>query len=447
MKELPFRLPENYPTRVRIMTKKRFDYCILDSAPLLTGTISPDLSDHFYTVPAVFDEIKDEASRQRLANLPFRLVTKNPSPEAVALVHRFARSTGDITVLSATDLQVVALAVTVELEQNGLASKIRRFPEELPKSTVHDGTGSVVVTQSHKKNARQPRKKTGAIEVSDFSDHENDTKADAAKLAKELAEKAKLEEEKEAEDSEGEWITPENIKSVTGEGKKKKKKNKKKKQPESTESNEVESKEKIESVESKEPKPELKKIACVTADFAMQNVLLKIRCQLYTTDGVRIKTIKNFLLRCHACYTTTLNMDARFCPKCGGPTLMRCSYLLDESGRIHVFLRGDYQFNLRGTKYSIPTPTGGRQGAELILREDQKEYVKQREHYQRIQNKLQKAEAVDFEEALDDRIAAVFGAAGSAGAGKNRRYDQYDGFSLPVVGHGRKNPNVSRKKV
>lgn len=137
-------------------------------------------------------------------------------------------------------------------------------------------------------------------------------------------------------------------------------------------------------------------------------------------------------------------MDTRFCPKCGGPTLSRTSYSIDHKGAIHLYLSADFQHNLRGTKYSITVPKGGRQGAQLILREDQKEHIKQREHYERVQNKLQKQQ-VDFEEALDDRIAALFGAA--SGSGKNRRYDQYDGMAPPVVGYGRKNPNIARKKV
>ena len=413
------------------MTKKRFDFCVLDSAPLLTGNISADLSETFYTVPAVIEEIRDEASRQRLANLPFKLETKLPSQEALALVTRFAKATGDISVLSGTDLQVVALTVTLELEQNGSNSKIRRNPEELPATLVHDGPPAVVVNKS-KASAKTDKKQRGPVEVSDFSDTE--PVEAVQKLADELEEKANVAED----DSEGEWITPENIKSVNGEVKKKKKKKKaKNKKPADASA----------PLTPSSPVVDLKTVACVTADFAMQNVLLRMKCKLYTADGVRVKSLKNWLLRCHACFAITQKMETRFCPKCGGPTLNRVSFLLDEAGKIHLFLRSDYQYNLRGTKYSVAAPKGGRQGASLILREDQKEHIKQCEHYERVQNKLARKEAVDFEEALDDRIAAVFGSAGSMGAGKNRRYDQYDGMTPPVIGYGRKNPNISRKKV
>ncbi len=416
------------------MTKKRFDFCVLDSAPLLTGNVSSDLSEAFYTVPAVLEEIRDEASRQRLACLPFKLEAKLPSAEALTLVTRFAKATGDISVLSGTDLQVVALTVTLELEQNGANSKVRRVPDELPKMLIHDGPPAVVASSKAKVPAKKQR---GPIEVSDFSDTE--PVDPVQKLADELDEKASLSGEDE---SEGEWITPENVKSFSGEGKKKKKSKKKNAAKNPVDDSVTEAATSI----TAQP-TNTKTVACLTSDFAMQNVLLRMKCKLYTVDGIRVKSLKNWLLRCHACFAITQKMDTRFCPKCGGPTLNRVSFLLDESGKIHLFLRSDYQYNLRGSKYSIAMPKGGRQGAQLILRDDQKEHIKQREHYERIQNKLIRKEAVDFEEALDDRIAAVFGAAGSMGAGKNRRYDQYDGMTPPVIGFGRKNPNISRKKV
>lgn len=457
------------------MTKKRFDFCVLDSAPLLKGTISPDLAEAFYTVPAVVEEIRDEASRQRLANLPFKVETRLPSPEALALVTRFARSTGDFSVLSGTDLQVVALTVTLELEQNGELSRIRRDPDELPKTMVHDGQGSAAVVSNcfEGSSERRTRKPRGAIEVSDFSDDDGRPGGEdaAESLAAELEAKAVVQEEGNLEDSdgdgEGHWITPENIKSLSGEADKKKKRKKKKNKKASASSGDLTDATDIAtstdattatsttsttntatSTTTTATTTAAKVIGCVTDDFAMQNVLLRMRCKLYTPDGVRVKTIKNWLLRCHGCFAITHKLDTRFCPKCGGPTLNRVSFLLDESGKVHLFLRSDYQYNLRGTKYSLPMPKGGRQGAPLILREDQKEHIRQRQHYERVQNKLlrQAESAATFEEALDDRIAAVFGSAGSVG-GKNRRYDHYDGLTLPVVGYGRRNPNVARKRV
>ena len=43
-------------------------------------------------------------------------------------------------------------------------------------------------------------------------------------------------------------------------------------------------------------------VACMTADFAMQNVLLQMNLGLVDIDGRRISSVKNWVLRCHACF-------------------------------------------------------------------------------------------------------------------------------------------------
>jgi RNA-binding protein NOB1 len=420
---------------LEIMTKL-FDHLVLDSAPLLTGDLPQFLSNKFYTVPAVIEEIRDEASRARLSQLPFKLETRNPSPEAMAIVSRFARSTGDLSVLSATDLQVIALTVTLNLEKNPEGSKMRRDPSELPKEQTHEGAKEyfaslnkkkVDIESDEKKLKKKKKGKGGGVEVDSFDENPVDT------LNEKINEQMNL--DGDDDDSDGEWITPENIDSLkstgiaewSSDGVKIAKKTKKP------------SKAAAASIETC-------RIACITSDFAMQNVLLQMRLELYTPDGCRVKNVKNWLLRCHACFTTTRNMESRFCPKCGGPTLIRTSYMIDESGACHMFLRSDFQYNLRGTKFNLPKFKGGRQGASLILREDQKEFQRQKEHYNRIQAKIQKSEVeMGSLEAIDDRIAAVFGC-GTVSQG-NRRYDSYDGLSLPVVGFGRRNPNAIIKKT
>jgi RNA-binding protein NOB1 len=41
---------------------------------------------------------------------------------------------------------------------------------------------------------------------------------------------------------------------------------------------------------------------CMTADFAMQNVLLQMGLSLVSTEGKRIEKVKSWVLRCHACF-------------------------------------------------------------------------------------------------------------------------------------------------
>ena len=41
---------------------------------------------------------------------------------------------------------------------------------------------------------------------------------------------------------------------------------------------------------------------CMTADFAMQNVLLQMGLNLVGLEGKRIEKVKTWVLRCHACF-------------------------------------------------------------------------------------------------------------------------------------------------
>jgi RNA-binding protein NOB1 len=43
-------------------------------------------------------------------------------------------------------------------------------------------------------------------------------------------------------------------------------------------------------------------VACMTTDYAMQNVLLQMGLNLISVDGKRIKSVKSWVLRCHACF-------------------------------------------------------------------------------------------------------------------------------------------------
>ena len=43
-------------------------------------------------------------------------------------------------------------------------------------------------------------------------------------------------------------------------------------------------------------------VACMTGDFAVQNVLLQMGLRLVSVDGARIERVKSWVLRCHACY-------------------------------------------------------------------------------------------------------------------------------------------------
>lgn len=177
-------------------------------------------------------------------------------------------------------------------------------------------------------------------------------------------------------------------------------------------------------------------VATMTTDYAMQNVLLQMNMQLLSPSMQRIRNARSTILRCHACFLTTREMEKQFCPRCGQPTLQRVSCSTNAKGEFQIHLSTKYQYNKRGDKYSIPKPVGGTSngkmrgqgggkggwGRELVLSEDQKEY-------QKINAERKKTQAKDpmDQDYLPDILT-----------GNRSKND-----SRPTVGAGR---NVNSKK-
>jgi RNA-binding protein NOB1 len=82
-------------------------------------------------------------------------------------------------------------------------------------------------------------------------------------------------------------------------------------------------------------------------------------------------------------------MDKQFCTRCGKDTLTRVSCSTDANGQFKLHLKKNMQWNTRGNRYSVPKAQhgsasgkwkgGGGQGGwgnDLILAEDQKEFVR-----------------------------------------------------------------------
>ncbi|CAL5442477.1 unnamed protein product [Camellia sinensis] len=117
-------------------------------------------------------------------------------------------------------------------------------------------------------------------------------------------------------------------------------------------------------------------VACVTSDFAMQNVLLQMGLRLLAPGGMQIRQLHRWILKCHACFKVTPEIGRIFCPSCGnGGTLRKVAVTVGENGivlsarRPRISLRGTKD----GNKFSLPLPQGGRDAITKnpILREDQ----------------------------------------------------------------------------
>ena len=95
-------------------------YLVADTGPIIKGHRLDQLgATTVVTLPEVVDEVRDERARQLLATMDVQF--REPSDESIAAVRAFAKLTGDLPVLSAVDLRVLALTWMLEKECRGVA--------------------------------------------------------------------------------------------------------------------------------------------------------------------------------------------------------------------------------------------------------------------------------------------------------------------------------------
>ncbi|CAD6233997.1 GSCOCG00007461001-RA-CDS [Cotesia congregata] len=370
------------------------------------------------TEESVTAEVKSKRQLRRLIVLPYDLQIKDVDPEHVKTVTEFAKKTGDYKSLSSTDIKVIALTLQLHIEKIGkddiksAPTTAKTLPLEKSEPLAHpkciagffnpkggensdndseddddddddDKKYKTLVDQINSLN-EDDRVKSELSELNgddskDVSDLEQIDPADLAEKFKNLdcnAEEIKLDDENhtvdeilapvknqsaddddddddddsnedykdedEDEDSdEAGWITPSNI---------------------------VKAKKMMDAdTLSEEPV----KVACMTTDFAMQNVLMQMGMHVAALDGRVIKQLRTFIFRCHACYKKTSRMDLVFCPNCGLKTLKKVAVSVDENGVEHIHINYKKQLPVRGKRFSLPTPKGGKHAVNPILSADQ----------------------------------------------------------------------------
>ncbi|KAK0720176.1 Nin one binding Zn-ribbon like-domain-containing protein [Lasiosphaeris hirsuta] len=386
-------------------------------------------AEELYTIPAVVSEIRDEATRSRFETTlsPF-LKLRSPRPDSVLFVTNFARRTGDLSVLSKPDLHLLALTYELELERNGGDWRLRREPTqkrvngappgraseedkvegtneaedalvaELPTPEItneaNDTAPDTLPEEIVETDMSQEQEATGAVvEQLKELDLRAQQNGDDAVHNVEIDEESSLEED----DGDGKWITPSNIK-------------------------------KRQARENTGAAPQAiqrtLQAALITSDMAMRNVALRINLNLLDTGFSRITFLKTWVLRCHGCWKVCKDMTKQFCPSCGQATLTRVSCSTDSAGNFTLHLKRNFQYNNRGNVYSIPKPIhgtasgkndmvkgGGKNGwgKELILTEDQKEYIRKTEEDRRTRVR----DLMD-----DDYLPSILTGARNSGQGK-----------------------------
>ncbi|KAI6084736.1 D-site 20S pre-rRNA nuclease [Hypoxylon rubiginosum] len=403
--------PTNAPAESEVTPSKPIHSLVVDTGPLIKNDppVSTLLAQahELYTLPSVISEIRDAATKARVETtlLPF-LKLRNPKPESVKFVTDFARRTGDLEVLSRPDVHLIALTYELECERNGGDWRLRKTPvqkgvngkapaqekgekqgdeadkkEDSAEDTKpeqvdaeQNGTegqvpaeqntleaSSTVKSETQEQPTIQQETVTQALDTLSLEPSTlptTDTVPDDAATTETKA------HEEEADDDEG-WITPSNLKKH-------------------------QAKDQLSAPD--QPIQKFLQAALLTSDYAMQNVTLRINLNLVSPNMARITRVKTWVLRCHGCFQITRDTSKQFCPRCGQPTLTRVSCSTDAAGNFTVHLKKNFQWNNRGNVYSVPKPVhgssngkvrgagggGGKNGwgRELILAEDQKEYVK-----------------------------------------------------------------------
>ncbi|KAL9063387.1 MAG: hypothetical protein Q9157_008271, partial [Trypethelium eluteriae] len=116
-----------------IATHKPVHTVVLDAGPIIRNdpTVSSLVAhtERIVTVPSVISEIRDAATRSRVETLllPF-LIQRTPKPDSINFIKNFSRKTGDLSVLSQPDLQILALSYELECELNGGDWRLRNEP-------------------------------------------------------------------------------------------------------------------------------------------------------------------------------------------------------------------------------------------------------------------------------------------------------------------------------
>ncbi|KAG5176896.1 putative RNA binding protein NOB1 [Tribonema minus] len=445
-------------------------HLVIDSGAVITGSAAGLVysAEQFWTVPAVLAEIRDKKARHLLDTLPYELKLREPSEEALSFAIGFARETGDLRSLSRVDLSVIALTYDLEKRETG-AAHVKKTPKKTilrqpsaaaaappsaqqpsaadaaqPVATSNgsaaaqhlqeENTGSDAQSASGSEDGSDGDEEAGSepdeeLDMADedygSSEGEDDSAEPAAQAPRNalssrilnISSSTGVTSVDAAEDDGIGWVTPANFAEVKSTG--------------LSLSGPAPGGKSKGAKARRRAREDAKALAqcragCVTTDFAMQNVLLQMGLPLLSVNGMAVRRVKHWVLRCAACFKTTTDMEKLFCPVCGNSTLDKVSCSVDgATGQMRLHLNPKRKPNLRGTKYSIPKPgVSGRFNGDLLLREDQL----MSGIWAQKSKRTVKSQGCMFGEHIMDGVGLSMGKQ-SAGV---------------VVGYGRKNPNSQR---
>ncbi|XP_054283997.1 RNA-binding protein NOB1-like [Macrosteles quadrilineatus] len=378
------------------------EYLVVDTTAFIRNAPLQEMGQNIVTIQEVVNEITSKRQLRRLVVIPYDLKIMNVFPESVSFITEFSKKTGDYMSLSATDIKLMALAYQLEKEHVGVdhlktapvTNRIVTFdrpklsapdPAGFYKGTVKESSADNEVNEDDSSTLIKEGDERTEIEIVDFEKPENQvenvdsgsteessnlqesndaiceeidsdgSEDDEKSLVEDLSklnvtdvlspvsdeEYEDKEESEDEDDDESDWITPENLHQAKMQ------------------------------MDFGLTEDKAVTVACITTDFAMQNVLKQIGLNVVGLDGRVIKHLRTFIFRCYACFKTTSNMTKVFCPKCGNKTLKKVSVSVDENGQQVIHINPRKRLTARGKKFSLPRPQGGKHSNNPILCEDQ----------------------------------------------------------------------------
>ncbi|KAI6241182.1 RNA-binding protein NOB1 [Aphelenchoides fujianensis] len=300
------------------------NHLVVDASAFIKNAPLHDIGAKIYTIPEVVGEIRDRATRERMKCLPFELLQQSPTAESLNIVMEISKKTGDYPALSLTDLKLLALAHDLHVRYAG-------------KETINYEVKSLLdVIEDERPDAATEKTPFGFVMPSNAANGESD----------------------EDEDDDEGWVDESNLVSVLGE--------------------EYGVADKIDGH---------MPVAVISSDFALQNVLMHMKMHLVSIEGLVIKQLKSFVLRCRqvpvfltpflstcfrACYKLTSRMEREFCQKCGNKSLDRVAVSVDSDGHVQVHLNRQKMENKRATAPQMRTIKGGKHDNPDKFFEDQR---------------------------------------------------------------------------
>ncbi|ETB56656.1 hypothetical protein YYC_05479 [Plasmodium yoelii 17X] len=384
------------------VVEKRKKKYVLDSNSLIKFKDFLFMNYDCYITEGVIKEIKDEASRKKLNNiLPLLKITR-PEQNDINFIKHFSKLTGDYDSLSEVDIEVIALTYNLH-RRFGDISKLNATPMETiykyddvqyDYSNLNSKMGrngqpdtfekrQVGENEENEENEVEEENETDEDVGEDETDEdvgedetdedvgEDETDEDVGEEVKEN--EVEVEEENEVEDGEAdetdEEVNEAEEEDETDEGEDKSKR---------ILGVETIKEEVVEVDENKDDdddgggkwvnvnnfdvfnlnvdknKKFESDIACVTTDYAMQNVLYQIGLNVITIDGYQIRSIKLWGYICTSCYFFMRKNSLLFCSKCGNNSLRKVNVVVDNELKKLVVKIPNFKVNYKNTIFSIP---------------------------------------------------------------------------------------------